>query len=170
MGKVRGRRLFFSFHYDKDVWRVNQVRNSNQPWLNKAESYWADASMWEKQKPRTVAQTEKLIDDAMRNTGVTVVLIGAETSQRRFVGYEIQQSHDLRKGLLGVYIHRLGDRYGKTDTKGANPFADWHITVNGRKVLLSEIYPTYDWVLDDGYNNLESWVEEAAVAVGRVRR
>lgn len=170
MARQRGRRLFFSFHYDRDLWRVNQVRQSNQPWLNKEGSYWADASMWERQKPRTVTQTEKLIDDAMQNTGVTVVLIGTETSQRRFVGYEIQQSHGLKKGLLGVYIHRLRDRYGNADTKGKNPFASWQATVNGRTTLLSNIYPTYDWILDDGYNNLESWVEEAAVAAGRVRR
>lgn len=170
MARQRGRRLFFSFHYDRDVWRVNQVRQSNQPWLNKDGSYWLDASIWEKSKPRTVAETEKKIDEAMHNTGVTVVLIGAKTSERKYVGYEIKQSHVLEKGLLGVYIHRLEGRDGKPDTKGKNPFANWHITVNGRKILLSDIYPTYDWVLDDGYKNLESWVEEAAVAAGRYRR
>lgn len=167
MGRPRGRRLFFSFHYDRDIWRVNQVRQSNQPWLNKEDSYWADASLWEKSKPRGEAAIKRLIDDGMHNTGVTVVLIGAETYRRKYVGYEIEQSHIRRKGLLGVHIHRLEDRYGYADSKGPNPFDNWHITRNGRKVLLSEIYPTYDWVLDGGYNNLESWVQQAAAAAGR---
>jgi len=170
MARQRGRRLFFSFHYQRDIWRVNQVRQSNQPWLNKDGSYWADSSLWEATKLHSERAVKQTIDKAMHNTGVTVVLIGAETAGRKYVGYEIEQSHILKKGLLGVYIHRLEDRYGKTDRKGQNPFANWHITVNGKKIYLSNIYPTYDWVLDDGYNNLESWVEEAAIAAGRFRK
>ncbi len=167
MGRPRGRRVFFSFHYQRDLWRVNQVRNSNQPWLNKEGSYWADASLWENTRVRGEAAVKKLIDQGLHNTSVTVVLIGAQTSQRKYVGYEIEQSHTNGKGLLGIYIHKLGDRYGKADLKGKNPFSNWQITKNGRKVLLSDIYPTYDWVLDNGYRNLETWVERAAVAAGR---
>lgn len=168
MGRVSKRRVFFSFHYQRDLWRVNQIRNSGQPWLNKQESYgfW-DSSLWESAKLQGEAAIKRLIDQGMRNTGVTVVLIGTETSQRKYVRYEIEQSHVNRKGLLGVYIHKLGDRNGYTSSKGKNPFDNWHITRNGRKVLLSEIYPTYDWVSDDGYNNLGSWVQQAAVAAGR---
>ena len=29
------------------------------------------------------------------------------------------------------------------------------------------MYKTYDWVDDDGYNNLAKWVEAAAKAAGR---
>lgn len=170
MGRKRGRRLFFSFHYGRDIWRVNQIRNSNQPWLDKDDSYWVDASLWEAKKLQSEAAIKKAIDDAMRNTGVTVVLIGAETAQRKYVGYEIKQSHIRNKGLLGVHIHRLEDRYGNTDKKGRNPFDNWQTTINGRKALLSEIYPTYDWVQDNGYRNIEPWVEEAAESVGRFRR
>ncbi len=168
MSRVRKRRVFFSFHYQGDLWRVNQIRNSGQLWLNKQESYgfW-DASLWESAKRQGDAAIKRLIDQGMRNTGVTVMLIGAETSLRKYVGYEIQQSHANRKGLLGIYIHRLRDRDGKTSSKGPNPFDNWQATRNGRTVLLSEIYPTYDWVSDDGYNNLGSWVQQAAVAAGR---
>ena len=35
------------------------------------------------------------------------------------------------------------------------------------KVRLSSIYPVYDWILDDGYNNAAGWIEQAAVAAGR---
>ena len=38
---------------------------------------------------------------------------------------------------------------------------------NARKVHLSEMYETYDWVNDDEYNNLATWIEKAAKAVGR---
>jgi hypothetical protein len=84
-------------------------------------------------------------------TGVTAVLIGSQTANREFVEYEIRQSKKLKKGLIGIYIHQLADRKGKTDTKGENPITKYGI--HGIK--------TYDWVRDDGYNNFGKWAEEA---------
>jgi len=49
-------------------------------------------------------------------------LIGAETYTRRWVRYEIIKSFDKGNGLLGIYIHKIKDQYGKTDSKGKNPF------------------------------------------------
>ena len=168
MGRTRKRRVFFSFHYQRDLWRVNQIRNSGQPWLNKSESFgfW-DSSLWETTKQQGDKAIKRLIDQGMKNTSVTVVLIGAETADRKYVGYEIEQSYQRGKGLLGVYIHRLEDQSGRNSSKGKNPFDNWYITRNGRNVYFSEMYPTYDWVLNNGYNNLGTWVERAAAAVGR---
>ncbi len=70
---------------------------------------------------------EKWIDDQLKGTSVTVVLIGAETSTRSYVGYEIKQSHNKGNGMLGIYIHNMKDVSSKTDTKGNNPFANWSI-------------------------------------------
>ena len=36
--------------------------------------------------------------------------------------YEIQRSHELGLGLLGIYVHALSDAKGRQSTKGANPF------------------------------------------------
>lgn len=161
------RRVFFSFHYERDVWRANQVRNS---WVTKpdreAAGFW-DAAEWEKVKRQGDEAVKRWIDKQLEGTSVTVVLIGAETYTRKWVKYEIKQSCERGNGLLGVYIHKLKDKDGKTDTKGKNPFDLFYIERNGEKVYLSEIYPTYDWVDDDGYNNLGKWVEEAAKKVGR---
>ena len=69
--------------------------------------------------------------------------------------------------MLGIYIHKLKNKDGKTDYKGRNPFDNFYIEKNGRKMYLSEIYPTYDWVDDDGYNSFAKWVEKAAQKAGR---
>ena len=39
------RRVFFSFHYERDIWRANVVRNS---WLTKDREAagFFDASLW----------------------------------------------------------------------------------------------------------------------------
>ena len=100
-------------------------------------------------------------------TSVTVVLIGAKTSERDWVKYEIDESLKRNNGLLGIYIHKcpLFDR--STDAKGVNPFDNLYFNKNGTKTYLSTIYKTYDWVDNNGRENFGSWIEVAAKAAGR---
>ncbi len=160
------RRAFFSFHYERDCWRAGQVRNS---WVTKdreSSGFW-DAAAWEEVKKKTDAEIEKWIGDQLVGTSVTVVLIGAETSTRQYVGYEIKLSHRRGNGMLGIYIHNMKDANSKTDTKGINPLSNWHVEHDGKKILLSDLYPTYDWVNDEGYKNLGIWIEAAAKKAGK---
>src|ERR1700730_1352842 len=155
------RRTFFSFHYERDVWRACQVRNS---WVTKdreSAGFW-DAAAWEEVKKKGEEAIQKWIDDQLSGTSVTVVLIGAETAARPYVGYEIKQSHNKGNGILGLYIHNLKDSNSKTDVMGSNPLANWHIEPEAGKTLLSDLYPTYDWVNENGRENLGAWIEAAA--------
>lgn len=144
------RRTFFSFHYERDVWRSSIVRNSSKlkPSITPE---WIEASIWESAKTTGPSAVQKLIDDALVGTSVTAVLIGSQTASRRWVKYEIDQSIARGNGLLGIYIHNIEDRDGRTDTKGTNP--------------LPSGYRTYDWVNNDGYNDLGTWVDDAYDAV-----
>lgn len=159
------RRVFFSFHYERDIWRVNQVRNS---WVTKereAAGFW-DASLWEEAKKKGDAAIKRMIDEGLKQTSVTVVLIGNETANRKYVGYEIEESYKRNNGLLGIYIHKLENQRGQIDGKGNNPFNNWYVEGdNGRKVYLSSLFKTYDWKDDNGYKNFAQWVEHAAQAV-----
>lgn len=140
------RKVFFSFHYGRDISRANVVRNS---WLtkDKGTAGFIDASLWEEAKAKGDAAIKKLIDDQMIGTTVTAVLIGSETAQRTYVKYEIAKSLERGNGLLGIYIHNIKDLNGNTASKGTNPLADG--------------FPTYDWVVGNGYANLGTWVEAA---------
>jgi len=140
------RRTFFSFHYEVDVWRASVVRNSAQL-KPSIDVDFIDASLWEKSKLNGDAALQRLIDNALVGTSVTAVLIGSHTSTRRWVGYEIDKSVERGNGLLGIRIHNIMDRDGNTSTSGNNP--------------LPSSYRLYDWVRDDGYTNLGSWVELA---------
>ncbi|NGO54576.1 TIR domain-containing protein [Allomesorhizobium camelthorni] len=113
-------RTFFSFHYQRDIWRVNIVRNSNII-DGAAAAGWHDASLWEEVKRQGDAAIKRLIDKGLERTSVTVVCIGAQTASRKYVGYEIEQSAARGNALLGVRIHHLRDQYGNSDTAGAIP-------------------------------------------------
>lgn len=143
------------------------VRNS---WLTKPDresaGFW-DATGWEEVKKKGDAAIKKWIDSYLTGTSVTAVLIGAETNDRKYVDYEIEQSVKKGNGLLGIYIHNMKDKNGNKDIKGKNPLDYWYKEVNGKKVYYSSLYSTYDWVNDDGYNNMGEWVEKAAGKAGR---
>jgi len=160
------RRVFFSFHYERDIWRANVVRNSWVTQDREAAGFW-DASLWEEAKKKNDDAIKRMIDKGLEGTSVTVVLIGKETSDRKWVRYEIKESYKKGNGLLGVYIHNIKGKDGYTDTKGDNPFDYIYIERADKKVYFSKMYPTYDWVNDDGYNNFGDWVEKAAKKAGR---
>jgi hypothetical protein len=114
------RKVFFSFHYERDIWRTNVVRNSGIV-EGSAAAGFHDASLWEEAEKKGDADVKKLIDKGLVGTSVTVVLIGAETSTRKFVGYEIEQSIARGNGLLGVYSSGIKDQKGNTDIQGLPP-------------------------------------------------
>lgn len=167
-----GRRVFFSFHHQHDSWRVGQVRNS---WLTKGDTnQFLDAAEWESVKEKGDAAVKRWIDAQLHGTSVTAVLVGTHTAERRYVRYEIEKSIARGNGLLAIYIHGLKDRNGRSSKKGRNPLEDFSIP-NGNPFTnwlissyrASSIYSAYYWYDDNGRDNLNEWIEEAARNAGR---
>jgi hypothetical protein len=152
------RKIFFSFHYERDSWRAGQVRNSNVV-ASEDEYGFIDGADWESIKKKGNAAIERWIDDQLENTSVTVVLIGAETASREWVQHEILKSWNRGNGLVGIRIHNITDQDRKTDVAGRNPFDDFKL-LDG--TVLSSVCRTYDWVTDDGRKNLGEWANDAA--------
>jgi len=151
------RKLFFSFHFQRDAWRAGQIRNSDLI-PNEDEYGFIDSVDWEEVKRKGDKEIERWINSQLEYTSVTVVLIGAETSDRYWVDYELRQSWERGNALVGIWIHNVKDSDSKTDVKGENPL-DNLVLIDGTP--LSSIFKTYDWVLDDGRNNLGTWAEDA---------
>lgn len=161
------RRVFFSFHYDKDNWRAGVVRNS---WVTKpdreAAGFW-DATEWEEVKNHSDRAIKRWINKQMKGTSVTAVLIGAQTYDRRWVNYEIGHSHEMRNGILGVRIHNIKNKNGFTSMRGKNPLSKWYVDTDRGRVFFTQMYSTYDWVRNNGNRNFARWVEKAARDAGR---
>lgn len=160
------RRVFFSFHYDRDNWGASQVRNS---WVtqDREAAGFIDGGEWEELKRKGDAAIKRWINDQLNGTSVTAVLIGAETADRKWVKYEIKKSFEKGNGLVGVRIHGMGDKDGNTDRRGKNPLDEFYYEEEGRKIYLSKVFNTYDWKTNKGYQNFGSWVEEAAKIADR---
>ena len=156
------RRVFYSFHYDRDNWRAATVRNigvveGNSP---------ASDNDWETVKRGGDAAIKRWIAGQMDRRTCTVVLAGTHTANRKWINYEIVKSWDDGMGVVGIHIHGLKNADGRVSTKGANPFASITHSKTGKKLSLivkcynpagSNSQERYNWIK----KHLANAIEEA---------
>lgn len=161
------RRVFFSFHYDEDVNRSMIVRNS---WViqGKEAAGFIDKAEFEKIKRNGENAVCKWIDKQLEGTSVTVVLIGKETLNRPFVQYEIIKSIERGNAIIGIHIHNLRDMITQRTTVKGNPHTIIGYYNDGTPAYFDYICDDlYDYLEDNGYYNLGSWIEKAARKKGK---
>ncbi|MEZ4401316.1 MAG: TIR domain-containing protein [Kofleriaceae bacterium] len=127
------RRVFFSFHFDNDIWRANQVRNSNVVHGPDAAGFF-DHSEYEEAKKKSDDEIDRMIKARLKGTTVTIVLIGTETASRPWVKREIALSAAQKNGFLGIRIHHLKNEKGETSSAGPVP-----------AVPAGVEFPVYSW-------------------------
>ena len=189
------RRVFFSFHYARDISRVNVVRNHDVAKKDIEQSGYWDHSLWEEKKKSGDAALVTLVLEGLKNTSVTVVLAGAETATRRWVRYEIAKSFERGNGLILVWVNQIKNLNGAVDSRGPDPFSQFafkvsasgataDLTIGGKPFLtistanmpkaavakktgfIAEYAVAYDWTGDNGFQNFKSWVERSATRSG----
>jgi len=144
------RRVFFSFEYT-DVFRAMVVRNS---WVTQGRDAagFVDAADFEKLRRQGELAVRNWIDSQLKGTSVTVVLVGKETCNSKWVKYEIEKSIEIGNGLLGIDVSKIKDPDGNTSVRcGRIP--------SGQSFYL--------WYKHDGYHKMGEWIEKAAKAAGR---
>ena len=146
------RRVFFSFHYQRDIFRINQIRNIPNI-TGCAAAGFQDASLWEEAKKKSDAAIHKMIDDALNNTSVTVIFIGNKTANRKFINYEINKSIQRGNGVVRIQVAHLKSINGDIDEHGATP-----------KLLSDNGFKIYKYV---DHEKLAARIEEAAKNAGK---
>lgn len=109
--------VFYSFHYERDVNRVQLIRNMGK--IDGQEIL--RAQQWESIQRRGDSAIKDWISAQMKGKTAVVVLIGQETASRRWVQHQIKEAWHNRKPLLGIRIHGLS-AMGQTDSEGPDPF------------------------------------------------
>jgi hypothetical protein len=116
------RTVYFGFHYQRDIFRVQQVKNHYITKGNYTAAGYFDGSLEEKAKTSGVDVVKRLINDGLNGCTVLCVLMGKETSTRHWVYYEIFKSIEAGMGIFGIRIHKLKDPRNGTDDASSNPF------------------------------------------------
>ncbi|WEJ56762.1 TIR domain-containing protein [Devosia sp. FJ2-5-3] len=198
------RHTFFSYHYNPDVWRAWNVRNSwvGNPGTSQSVGFF-DSSVFEASRRESPDALKRFLREGLEGTSVTCVLAGAGTYARRWVRYEIARSIVKGSGLLTVFIHGVKNRNGETSSKGPDPldfmgvyksdgqiylcekvdgswqkYADYQLAIppnvlwfspptSNTVVVLSSHCLAYDFVQQNGRQNIGGWIETAAGLAGR---
>ena len=147
------KRVFFSFHYQDVIdFRANTVRNH---WLlkkDREDAGFFDASVWENAKKESPMALKRLINNAIKNTSNTCVLIGSETYQRRWVRYEIIKSVASGNHIFGIHINKIKDKNQQIKNYGPNPFdyLGYRYSDDGKKLYPLE-YKNNKWINFEDY-------------------
>jgi hypothetical protein len=151
------RKIFYSFDYEKDVLRVQQIRNigvleGNEP---------VTVNAWEEVRKGGAKAVENWINENMKDRSCVIVLVGERTTDRPWVRYEIKKAWAEGKGLLGIHIHNLKCPNAGTSSAGRNPFSTF--TVGGRDMsdFVKCYNPDSQKPNKDIIANLELWIEDA---------
>ena len=78
----------------------------------------------------------------MKGRSCTVVLVGRNTANRKWINYEIVESWIAGMGIVGIRIHGLKNLDGHISKMGNNPFD--YITYGNPKKKLSSIVKCYN--------------------------
>ncbi len=130
-------RLFLSFYFSEDALLAKEMMDV---WLNFPE---AAATAFIEEEEIQLMQKEGFpriynwIEKEVEKADVVLVVIGDNTQGRHFVEYEIAIAQKLGKPMLGV----------RWKEEGESP--------------LLPVFPEYNWLVDEGIKNLESWVVSA---------
>lgn len=111
-------------------------------------------------------EIKEWIDAQLEKRSCLVVLIGASTSGRKWIKYEIEKAYELKKGIVGIHIHNLKDSDGNQSNKGSNPFYNIFIGKDNERLSkyvtsFDSSYSTSTYVYDDIKNNIEQLIEDA---------
>lgn len=161
------RKCFYSFHYKPDNWRAATVRSIGAIDGNKP----ATDNDWEAVTKGGDAAIKKWINDQMDGRSCTVVLVGSETANRKWINYEIVKSWDDNKGVVGIHIHGLKNSDQKTSVRGANPFDYINYGNTGKK--LSSIVKCYNpggSTSQECYNWIKNYLSYAVEEAIKIRR
>jgi len=157
--------VFYSFHYERDVHRVQLVQKINalegQPILN--------AQDWEKVRGKGTVAIQNWIHKQMAYKKAVIVLIGRQTASRPWVIYEIEKAWADKRPLLGIRIHGLSSM-GTVDSPGPDPFEK--ASGVGKVPIFDPTQTDWSGKIDSKatYNhlrsNLESWSAQGATKSG----
>ncbi len=112
------RRVFYSFHYVPDSWRAAQVRNIGSVEGNSP----ATDNAWEALRRGGDEAIRRWIARQMKYRSCSVVLVGANTANRKWINYEIAKAWNDGMGVVGIRIHGLQNQHRRLSSRGANPF------------------------------------------------
>ena len=155
------RRIFPSFDWDEDVWRVNQI-------LYPAKIIGRENIGFEKGVPTEEIKSsnsaiKKWIDENMNRCSCVIFFVGDKTYTSKWVKYEMEQAIHLEKACFIINLKNVKNIYGNYCLSCPDPFRYHNLyDPNG-----SYIVKKYDWSPEYGFKQIHDWIEDACQRAGK---
>ena len=95
------RKIFVSYHHGGDQWYYNEFsRLFHDEW----EAVYDNSLDRQIDSENTLYVMQRIRDNFIHGTSCTVVLIGGQTHQRKYVDWEIKATLNKDHGLLGIVL------------------------------------------------------------------
>jgi len=166
-------RVYFSFDYRRDRYRVEQIHRLPDV-LSRSAGGFQSSAVWMEARRGGDSSIQGLINDALVHTAVTVVCIGFNTVDRKYLSYELERSLEQGNGLVGIKINHLPDQNGAVDKEAHAPLVIENSGYNvyaysDAKGLAAHIEEAYELSRLDRAERLERkhGAEETAAAAAR---
>jgi len=154
------RQVFYSLHYKPDCWRAAQVRSIGSIQGN----HPAPDNDWSKIVSLGDDAVTRWIRAQMKFRSCTIVLVGSNTANRKWIDFEIKESWRLGMGVAGISIHGLKNSLGEISLMGKNPFDSYSLNGQAMTSFVKCYDPPgrdskerYSWIA----NNIASIADEA---------
>ena len=158
------RKVFPSYDWDEDVWRVNQIMNL--PKIIGREDMGFMKNVPNEEVKKSDAAIQRWIDANLVGCSCLVVFVGEKTYQSRWVKYEIEQAGKQGMGRLLIRLNGVKNREGTPSLGGPDPYAANGLYAPPGTPNTYTIF-SYNWIADDGLNNIGVWIEDACQRAGR---
>ncbi len=149
------RKTFFSFHYQPDVHRAMNARNSWVTQPDRESAGFFDKSVFDSKQRTSDYALKRFLSEGLYGTSVTCVLYAAQTAWRRWVRFELLKSFIEGKGILSIDIHTIRnlDNPPQAAALGYDPLTVLGLEVKDGTVRLKEKntdLTTWKWAADVG--------------------
>ena len=141
MQRPKRPRIFVSYHHAGDQWFYNEF---SRIFHDSYEAVYDNSLERKIDSDNTAYVMQRIRDNYITGTSCTVVLIGGQTHQRKYVDWEIKATLDKEHGLVGVVLPNhirmmngnivVPDRFARNVQTGYANWLHWeHLTANSLK-------------------------------------
>lgn len=109
------RRVFFSFHYQRYVWRTIQIR-SIPIVIGCPAAGFQDTPLREEGKKNGHGDIAKIIGVTIYNTSTIIAFITNKISNNELTEYKIELSNARGNGLIGIQVRHLQNQKQEIDS------------------------------------------------------
>lgn len=113
-------KVYLSFNYAYDLARIKRFP-ATRKFFGSTIAGLQDDSKFKAARQKGDDEVKRLIDQALKNTLVTVFFIGNKDRASYYLDYELEKSIERGNGLVGIAINQFKDALGETGLMGTIP-------------------------------------------------